>query len=285
MFDFIKRHKLAIFFIILFFASVSMYSKNLKTKSDLNRLQRFILDSTLPVQKFIQDITSFVYNAVDHYFFLVEVKKKNVALKSDVEKLKARIDELRELDITNKRLEKLLDFKKNLKDELISAQVISRGASSWLNTIIVDKGKNDGIIPGLAVVTERGIIGHTLNTSNNYSQVLLIVDKNSAVDVINQRSRAKGIVKGYKNNLCRIDYVLSKEDVNISDIVITSGMDGIFPKGLLVGEVIDIAKNRNALFLNAVLKPFVDFDKLEEVLIIIKKEEQLEEIRSIEKSQ
>ena len=233
MFDFIKRQKLVILFIILFFVSVSMYSKNLKSKSDLNRLQRFILDYTLPVQGFIQDIKSSISNNIGHYFFLVDVKKKNVALKSEIDKLNAKIDELRELEITNKRLEKLLDFKKTLKDEVVSAQVISKGASTWLNTIIVDKGKNDGIIPGLAVVSEKGIIGHTLNTSNNYTQVLLKIDKNSAVDVINQRSRAKGIVKGFKNNLCKIDYVLRKENVNVGDIIITSGMDGIFPKGLL----------------------------------------------------
>jgi len=109
----------------------------------------------------------------------------------------------------------------------------------------------------------------------------LMIDKNSAIDVINQRSRARGVVRGYRNNLCVVDYLLTKDDVLADDVFITSGMDGIFPKGLRVGKAKDIAKSEYDLFQSVTLKPFVDFDKLEEVLIIIRQEDLLEEIKNI----
>jgi rod shape-determining protein MreC len=281
MFDFIKKHKLSTLFIILFFISTAMYSKNLKTKRNLNKVQRLILDVTLPIQELTQSITSSIHATVDNYLFLIDVKKENIILKKNMESLHARIKELNELEITNKRLRKLLEFKKTVKGKVIPAEVVSKGASTWLDTIIIDKGRNHGVIPGLAIVTEKGIIGHTIYTTNNYAQVLLITDKNSAVDIINQRSRSKGIVKGSKDNLCKIDYVLSEEDVIVDDVIITSGMDGIFPKGLLVGKVVGVTKSRYGLFQIASLEPFVNFDKIEEVLIILKQEALLKEIREI----
>ncbi len=281
MLNFIRQHRLAIISIALFFISLNIYSANIKSRNDLNGFQRLIVDITMPVQNLTGNITSSFYNTIDSYIFLVNAKNKNIKLKKDVNKLNARIEELKELEIANDRLRGLLDFKKTLKNKVVSAEVVSRGPSNWLNTIIIDKGENDGIFPGLAVITENGIVGHTIYTSNNYSQILLMVDKNSSVDIIDQRSRAQGIVKGSKDNLCKVDYVLSKEDVKVDDIIISSGLDGIYPKGLLVGQIQDVTKNRYDLFQKVTLKPFVDFDKLEEVLIIIREKELLEEIQQI----
>ena len=285
MFDFIKNHKLSILFIILFFVSTAMYSRNLKNKSNLNGLQRLILDVTLPVSELTSNITSSFYSAIDNYFLLIDTKEENNSLKLEISALNARISAANELAITNERLRKLLDFKKTLKSKVVSAEVISRGASTWLNTIIIDKGMKDGVLPGLAVVTEKGVIGHTIYSTKNYAQVLLVIDKNSAVDVINQRSRARGIAKGIKADLCKIDYVLNKEDVAVDDIIITSGLDGVFQKGLMVGRVIETNKSRHDLFQNATLKPFNDFDKLEEVLIIIRPQELMKEIQSIKENE
>ncbi len=281
MIDFIKRHKLSILFITLFFLSINIYSSNIKSKKDLNGFQRLILDATLPVQKLIGNISSSFYSAIDNYIFLFDVKKENVALKQKLTKLSAKVEELKEIKIANERLRNLLEFKKTLQNEAVSAEVVAKGASSWLNTIIIDKGKKHGILPGLAVVTEKGIVGHTIYTTNNFAQVLLIIDNNSGIDVINRRSRAKGIAKGLKDSLCKIDYLLNKEDVKIDDTIITSGMDGIYPKGLLVGKVISVTKSDYELFQNTIVEPFVDFDKLEEVLVIIKKEELLDEMHKI----
>jgi rod shape-determining protein MreC len=284
MFDFIKKHKLAALFILLFFIATAMYSKNLKSKRNLNSFQMLILDITQPISNLFHDMTSFISDKVDHYFFLMDVEEENDLLNHELEHLQERIRELKEVEIANKRLRKLLDFKKTLKSEVVAAEVISRGASTWLNTIIIDKGKNDGVIPGSAVVTELGVIGHTIYTSNNYAQVLLVIDKNSAIDVLNQRSRAKGIVKGYRDNMCRLDYVLTKEDVLKGDVIITSGQDGIFPKGLYIGKVTEVSKTRHDLFQSAALEPFVNFDTLEEVLVIKKQEELLEEVKEIKEN-
>ncbi|MFC1855543.1 rod shape-determining protein MreC [Thermodesulfobacteriota bacterium] len=284
MIDFIKRHKLFILFVILFIASTAMYSRNLKNKSNLNGFQSLILDITMPINNLIEKTTSSIASSIDNYFFLVDVKTDNLEQLKEIARLQSRVKELTEHEITNSRLRELLNFSRSMKTKSIPAEVISKGSSTWINTIIIDKGLNDGVIPGLAVVSEKGIIGHTIYTSKNYAQVLLITDKNCAVDVINQRSRAKGIVKGYNKSLCKINYVLRKEDLVADDVIITSGMDGIFPKGLSVGKVREVSKSRHDLFQNATLEPYVDFEKLEEVLVIIRGKEQLEEIKSIKES-
>lgn len=285
MFNFIKRHKLFILFLILFFISLSIYSSNIKSRTNLNGFQRLILNIILPVQRMLDNIKSSFFDSIDNYIMLIDVKQENIKLKKKIDNANAKIEQLKEYEIENERLRKLLDFKLTLKEEVIPAEVISKGASEWIDTIIIDKGSNHGVIPGLAVVTEKGVVGHTIYTTNNYAQVLLMIDKNSAVAVINQRSRAKGIVKGFSDNLCKIEYTLSKENVEVDDKILTSGMDGIFPKGLLVGKVTDVKTNRYELFKDTTLEPYVDFDKLEEVLIIMKKEELLDEIDSIKRNE
>jgi rod shape-determining protein MreC len=124
----------------------------------------------------------------------------------------------------------------------------------------------------MAVVNAGGVVGRLVSVSPNYAKVLLIIDQNSAVDCIIQRSREKGIVKGFTLKICKLDYVVKTSDVVVGDKVITSGMGRVFPKGLPVGEVIGVGSRPGEFFKDIKIRPMVDFSKLEELLVILKED-------------
>jgi rod shape-determining protein MreC len=134
--------------------------------------------------------------------------------------------------------------------------------------VTIDKGEKQGLRKGMAVISPEGVVGQILKTSPDYATVLLITDYNSGIDAIVQRTRAKGIVEGKEGNRCQLKYLLRTEDVEPGDVVITSGLDGKFPKGLMVGEIQEIDKRHFGVFQYAELVPKVDLARLEEVFVI-----------------
>jgi rod shape-determining protein MreC len=136
--------------------------------------------------------------------------------------------------------------------------------------VIIDKGSSDGLQKGLPVVLPTGIAGQVIEVSGRYAKVMLIIDRNSAVDALVQRSRARGIIKGASADRCRFEFVLRKHDVQIGDTVIASGLDGVYPKGLRIGRVTDLSERSSDIFYEIMVTPFVDYEKLEEVLVILR---------------
>jgi rod shape-determining protein MreC len=150
---------------------------------------------------------------------------------------------------------------------VIAAEVIGQDPSSWFKSVTLNKGEKDGVRKGMAVISPEGVIGQILKTAPHYSTVLLITDYNSAIDSIIQRTRAKAIVEGKGENRCQLKYLLRTEEVMVGDVVVTSGLSGNFPKGLMMGEVRKVEKG-HGVFQYAELVPSVDLTKLEEVLVI-----------------
>lgn len=204
-----------------------------------------------------------------HYFFLVSTEKENGNLKKMLAKTIYDVHYCKETEIANDRFRKLLDFKNASKLQLLSAGVIGKDPSQWYKTLVIDKGISEGITKGLPVVVPEGIVGQVIDASNHYAKVLLIIDSNSAVDALVQQTRAHGIIKGDSDGLCLLNYVSRKEIVNIGDAVVSSGLDGVFAKGLLIGKVTDIIRNKSGIFQDIEVSPFVDFDKIEEVLVVL----------------
>jgi rod shape-determining protein MreC len=151
----------------------------------------------------------------------------------------------------------------------VAAEVIAKDPSGWFKTVIIDKGSLDGLQKGLPVVLPTGIAGQVIEVSGRYAKVMLIIDRNSAVDALVQRSRARGIIKGESADQCRFEFVLRKHDVQIGDTVIASGLDGVYPKGLRIGRVSDLIQSSSDIFYEITVTPFVDYEKLEEVLVIL----------------
>ncbi|MBW1649423.1 MAG: rod shape-determining protein MreC [Deltaproteobacteria bacterium] len=223
-----------------------------------------------PFQKAVVTTTKFGRDIWSDYFALLSVAQENKEIKRKLNELASLNNRFYELKTSYARLVKLLNFKKETPyKKLIASRVIGKDSSQWFKTVLIDKGKKDGVKRGMPVIAPEGAVGQITDIFTHNSRVLLITGQNSAVDAIIQRTRARGILKGKGfDEECALEYVLRKNDVRIKDVVISSGMDGIFPKGLMIGIVSDVTKNHSEVFQQVSVSCYVDFEKLEEVLII-----------------
>src|SRR5262249_1468158 len=160
-----------------------------------------------------------------------------------------------------------LDFRETLQGDLLTARVVGRDASDVSRTMTIDRGAGDGVVRGAAVLAPQGVVGQGFLVSRHAARGLLVSRHNSGIDAFVQRTRARGIVQGTVDAGCALKYVKRTEDVQVGDTLVTSGLDGIFPKGMPIGRVTAIDKRGQGLFQSADVAPRVDFDQLEEVLV------------------
>ncbi len=264
------RKKRFLLLLLLFILIAYLFTKDIDKRTPYNILDKIILGLLVPPLKITNLCITKASQTWDDYFFLVNLKKDNAFLKEYIQKLEIENQLLREKAIENTRLRKLLSFKKNLSYHILPSEIIGRDPSSWFKSIIIDKGSTAGVSAGCGVITPNGIVGKIISVSASSSKVLLISDVNSAVDVLIKRSRKRGILEGYGENSCRLSYVLKNEDIKKDDIIVTSGINNIYPKGLLVGSVAALHNNKSGFFQFVEIKPTVDFSKLNEVLIVLK---------------
>jgi rod shape-determining protein MreC len=242
-------------------------------KSAWNPVEQLVIEMTAPFQKFTRNMVDAVEEFWLNYFYLVNVRQENLRLRTSVNTLKMENSRYRELLSTHERLDKLLQFKQDTGRPVLAAQVIGLDPTGWFKSVIINKGKEDGLEIDMPVVNAVGIVGRVVSLSPNYAKVLLIIDQNSAVDCLVQRSRDRGIVKGLSTEICKMDYLVKASDIAVGDIVVTSGLGGVFPKGIPVGEVLNVEDITGELFKDIEVRPAVDFSKLEEVLIILQEGE------------
>jgi len=169
---------------------------------------------------------------------------------------------------TDRRLAELLKFRTNFLGDAQAAMVIARDPFPAFGTVTISKGEADGVRKGMAVVSPQGVVGRILTTSAHSARVLLITDHNSGVDALVQRTRARGIVEGSLDGRCSMKYLKREEDVTVGDRIITSGLDGVFPKGLLIGEVTHVTRGTRGLLQVAEIRPAARLETLEEVLVL-----------------
>jgi len=222
-----------------------------------------------PFQEAFSRSVRFVADIWDHYFYLVNTARENDRLKRQLNQALEKNTRYKEIELSNIRLRSLLDFKQSVSRQGISAEVIGKDPSPWFKSVIIDKGRADGVGIGFPVVVPQGIVGQVTEVSTYYAKVLLIIDQNNAVDGLVQRTRARGVIKGASADRCIFKYVLRKHDIRVGDIIISSGLDGVFPKGLRIGRVASVVKRNSGIFQQVSVIPFADFEKLEEVLVIL----------------
>ena len=221
-----------------------------------------------PFQKHLSGLVRSVKEIWNQYFFLVSTAEENLQLKKALGQSLQRLNRCSETQLANDRLRHLLGFEAPSARPMIAAQVVGKDPSPWSKTVIVDKGSNNNVRPGAPVVVPEGIVGVIVEASPQYAKVLLLIDPNSAVDALVQRTRARGIVKGGGAGYCIFDYVLRKHEISVGDTVVSSGLDGVFPKGLRVGRISEIVRLNAGIFQRVSVTPTVDFEILEEVFII-----------------
>jgi rod shape-determining protein MreC len=188
-------------------------------------------------------------------------------LQAQVESLQERTVHLDEVEQENARLRELLDFRSRLVGDVLAAAVIGRDATGLARTLTIDRGERDGVVKGSAVLSPAGVVGQVFLASAHSARVLLITDHNSGLDAIVQRTRARGIIEGTLAEGCGLKFVKRTEDLQPGDVIVTSGVDGIFPRGLPIGQITNVDKRGQGLFQYAAVRPFVDFERLEEVLV------------------
>ncbi len=256
--------------IILFVFSLPILSINMQRKqgisSDIiNGVNYFVG----VIQKNYVGFSGSIAGTVSNYTNLLDIKQDNRELKSQLTLSQAMVATLSELTIENNRLRQLLDFREKTSMNLITASVIAYDLLIETDsTVRIDRGSKHGLKPYQAVVTSKGIVGYLLKVYRDFSDVLMITDSRSSVDTILQRSRARGIVQGNKT-FCILKYLNRSDDVQIDDVVVTSGLDDIFPAGYPVGTVTLVNKKSYGITQEVKLKPHVDPLKLEEVFVVI----------------
>jgi rod shape-determining protein MreC len=245
----------------------------------LEKAEQVPISIIAPFQNMITGTIRFAEDIWSHYFYLASAAKENEHLKRALNQSVERHNQYIETELTNKRLRSFLEFKKKTTSRVVAAEVVGRDPSPWFQTIMIDKGTTDSVKQGLPVVVANGVAGQVMSVSSGYAKVLLITDRNSAVDALVQRSRARGIIKGFSSDRCFFQYVLRKNDVKVGDTVVTSGLDGVYPKGLRIGRVSGVVRRNAGMFQKVEVTPYVDFEKLEEVMVVLESsgKEQAEE--------
>jgi len=260
-----KRKFFCLIFIIIIFVSLSIQFKKQKYFR-LFSFPSFYIFS--PVLNLIHTFCKAIEGIYHRYIYLVSVEEENEKLKKQLSDMKNLNLQLEEIMMENERLRKLLLLKEKLSFETIAAEVIGENPSAWSKTIIINKGKKDGIKKYLPVISPEGLVGKIIEVYPTSAMIQLIIDKDSGVPVLIKRTRERGILVGGFSNFCYLKYLPRFSDVKVNDIVLTSGFGVIYPKDILVGEVVSVKKD--SISPKVKVKPFVNFSRLEEVLIIKK---------------
>lgn len=245
-------------------------------RQEFGSSHKFLLEFIGPVQSATTHVSTYFRDLWLDYLALCDIREENKKLERKLQEAKAINNQYREAVATNVRLRKLLEFKESLPPPTLTAEIVGQDPSLWYRTVIINRGSSDGVQKGMPAVTVEGVVGQVLNTSPNYAKILLATDPNSAIDVLVQRTRVRGIIKGSGDNAYQLHYVLKNSDVKKDDPVVTSELGGVFPKGLLVGFVSSVFQDRRGMFQQIEIEPVVDFSKLENLIIIMKKSSLLE---------
>lgn len=268
--DYFKKYVLVIVAAVGIFLSLIFYLVNIPKSREANFIERTALSVLAPAMMPVQKTSLYFRGAWDEYINLVNVRRENKQLQDKIKELNNEIFAGRETQQANVRLTKLLEMKNSVKATTLTATVIGEDVSSWFSTIIIDRGSSSGLKEGMAVVAAEGVVGQIVKVSSSSSRVLLLTDHASGIAATIQRSRARGVVKGKGEGLCSLEFTTREEDVKVGDIVIASGIGGIFMKGLPIGEVTMVRRGEYGIFQTVTIRPAVNSSNLEEVLVVLR---------------
>lgn len=253
---------------VLVLSSLFFLSLNLTGKWDAGWLYGVFLTITGPPQKALSWAEKKVEDLFYSYLYLVNLREENRRLKEALKRLTYERNLLLEQVEELKRLRQLLKFKERTKLRMVPAEVVALSPEPHIRTLVIDKGSTDGLKEGMPVVAWEGVVGRILHVGQRTSMVLPIVERGSAVSVLLRSSRTRAILEG-EGKGCRLVYIPRDKEVREGEGVITSGLDGIYPKGLPVGRVVKVTRRSRRFFLEVEVAPAVDFGKLEEVMVLV----------------
>ena len=267
MLNFLRRNRLLLAsgFCLVVAAGLVITTGQGRGRGDI--LARMLLEGLGPLQRASAAVSGGFARTWRGIGEIFRARAENTELRTQVRGMQQKLDTLTEIEIENARLRRLLDFREHLAGSLITARVIGYDATGPAHTLVIDRGESDGVTKGAAVLIPEGIVGQVFIASANAARVLLVSDHNSGVDAVVQRNRVRGIVQGTPEGGCQLKYVKRTDDLQVGDMLVTSGLDGIFPKGLPIGEIASIERRGQGLFQAAEVRPRFTQRDLEEVLV------------------
>ncbi len=254
---------------VLLIVSLTVLSYSAVRLSETGLLRKLVLETAAPVEDAITITLKGLHDTWNRYLFLVGLQDENRRLRREKALLSEQLNQYREGYLEGLRLQKLLDIKGGFQYRPVAARVIDSDRTSLFKTLLINKGTAEGLRVGLPVLADQGVVGRIIETSWHASRVLLMIDENSNIDALIQRSRAQGILQGAGAAGCNLKYISRVEEVQAGDVVLSSGLAGVFPKGLLLGVVTGASRKEGGLFQKIDVAPAVDFGKLEEVVALI----------------
>lgn len=240
-------------------------------------VQYVILQGMGPMQKGATRALAALEIFASDYLALWNIRDDNKHLRMVIDDYQQQLDQYREAFARNRYLEHELEFKKEEKFPALTARVVGKDPSFWFQTMVVDRGKNDGVIEGMVARTSQGVVGQVIQVSENYSKILLANAPSSAIDALIQKNRVRGILKGAADKGYVLHYVLKNVDVAVGDRVVTAGVGGAFPSGVLLGVVSAVHSSLRGMFQDIEVSPSVDFSKVEVVFLDLAEKQKITE--------
>ena len=257
-------------FLILFVIILPLLSLNLQNKTLKWYFSPFVLLAS-NMQNIYSNFTQDIRNTTILYLNLIDIKKENLRLKEEISKINTLKINLTETQVENERLEQLLGFKSNIQQQSLAARVIAHDLLFGTHsTIRINRGKQDGVEINQSAITPLGAVGVVFHVEKTFSDILVLTDNFSTIDAMVQRSRVRGIIVGKRGAACIMQYLEKTDDVQNGDLIITTGLDNIFPKGIPIGYVTKVQKRSHDISQHIEVEPLINPHKLEEVLIILK---------------
>ncbi|WP_234945261.1 rod shape-determining protein MreC [Anaeromyxobacter sp. Fw109-5] len=271
VFALLRRYRELILVAVLLVVPLGVYFAHARKPSERSRLDRAILWLTTPVERAVGWTVSGAVGAWDGYLALRHAREKATALSQKVNELEIERQQLLAERAEVERLRKLLGFAQASPDrKYVGGRIVGvRLAPAGLQVVTIDRGAEDGVEKLMPVVVADGVVGRVHAVSAHTADVLVVTDRNSSIAAVVERTRARANVRGLgKPDACKLDYALRVEDMIEGDVLVTSGTDGVFPRGLPIGKVTKLERNQHGLFQEARVVPSVDVTRLEEVLVV-----------------
>lgn len=269
----LARRRIAIFLVLVLFTLALLSSQSRSAdRRDAGWAGRVILTILLPVQAGMVRVADALSGAWQRYTEIGRLRVENARLRAEVEALNREVAALREQAAAAQRLERLLELRGQVSYDGLAARVIARDPSRWFSTMVIDRGSRDGVRRNAPVVTPDGVVGRVIEVTPFAARVLLIVDARSAVGVLVQSTRDAAVVEGQGTDRLHLLYLSRAAQVEPGDVLVTSGLGGVFPRGLVVGRIVSVQREEGALLQEAEVEPAAALGRLEEVLVLLPRE-------------
>ena len=230
-----------------------------------------VLDVAVPVQKMVAVPLDFALDTWNDYADLVDVREKNEGLREELARALEENLQLREALVASGRLDRIAEMRDEFEIPMLPAELVGMDVSAWFRSALVDRGRGHGVRAGMPVISELGLVGLVTATANDPSKIMLLIDRQAAVDGVVQRSRARGIVRGTRQDRLSFQFTAREGDVRDGDVIITSGLGGVYPKGLRIGEVTQVSPSDTVMLQTADVRPAVDFGRLEQIFVMLRR--------------